>query len=64
METPIVRLLSGSTLETMSIVAGNEMAVQERKKMAPMITACHEGMRITMVYPNIASRLKRINARL
>ena len=38
-ETPIVRLFFGRTRATMSIVAGREMAVHERKKTAPMITA-------------------------
>ena len=47
-ETPMVRFSWGSDRETRLIVAGSEMAVQERKKAAPMITACQWGKRMTI----------------
>jgi hypothetical protein len=40
MVTPMVRLFSGKTLETRLIVAGSEIADQDRKNRDPMITAC------------------------
>ena len=46
-ETPIVRLFLGSTDETMLIVAGSESAVQEMNRIAPRITACQVGTRMT-----------------
>ena len=42
-ETPMVRLCFGSTAATRLIVAGSEMAVHERKRTAPTITACQVG---------------------
>ena len=46
-ETPMVRFLFGSTAATRLMVAGSEMAVQERNKTAPRITAHQAGMKIT-----------------
>ena len=48
MVTPMVRLFSGRTPDTRLIVAGSEMADQDRKNSDPMITACQYGNRITM----------------
>jgi len=47
MDTPMVRLLLGKTLDTMSMVAGSEMAVQDTNNTAPKITACQLGMVMT-----------------
>jgi hypothetical protein len=40
MVTPMVRLLSGRTPDTRLIVAGREIADQDRKNRDPIITAC------------------------
>ncbi len=47
-DTPIVRFSWGSARETRLIVAGSEIAVQERKKPAPIKTASQWGKRMTM----------------
>jgi hypothetical protein len=38
--TPMVRFLSGSTFDTMLIVAGSESASHDMKNIAPMTAAC------------------------
>ncbi len=63
-ETPMVRLFMGKTLAIRLMVAGREMAVQERKKTAPTSTACHSGISMTKRNPHMAIMLNTSNARL
>lgn len=62
-DTPMVRLSLGSTLATRPMVAGSDMADQDRNSTAPTMTACQTGTRTTMRNPAIASRLKMRRAR-
>ncbi len=62
MDTPIVRFSMGRTSVIRFMVAGREMALQDRKKTAPTITACQAGMSMTMQNPNMAAKLKNKRA--
>ena len=63
-DTPMVRLFRGRASATRLMLAGSEMAVHERKRTAPRITAVQLGMRMTMVKPAIAMMLNTNRARL
>ena len=62
-DTPIVRFSFGNTRATNPIVAGNEIAVHDRKNTAPTKTAGHFGTRITIRKPSIDSALNHSRAR-
>lgn len=45
------------------MAAGNEIAVQERKRSEPAITACHRGTANTTMYPAMEIKLKTTSER-
>jgi hypothetical protein len=47
-ETPIVRRFLGTTFARISMVAGREIADQEMKRAAPINTAHHDRITITV----------------
>ncbi len=62
--TPITRFFLGSDLATKSIEAGREIAVHDKNKNEPTMTASQRGIAMTTTKPTIAKRLNTSRARL